>query len=267
MPLDLTGAIKVGLDILTTTVNEKTKKILAQLGDVFRQSTDTDNAEWWQHVGFASRPPKPQAGKASAQAASLSAGDHDIIFASQDLRGLELYGALGHGETCLYAAGENGTGQARLLLKGTGAIAFYTTEGNSATGNAVTLQLLPSGAIHIGSPIGGISIADGKMTLMTASGAGVQLASGGVTLTGTAVTANGSVVLGGPSATGVATQQSQLALTTSLIAFLTASQAFYNFPGIAALSGGTAAPAAAAAAALGVIAALPTNYSLGVKAA
>lgn len=264
---NLGGAVKVGLDVLTTTVNDKTHAIQAQLGDVYRESTDTDNAEVWQQVGFLSRPPKPQAGKASAQAVTLTAGDHDVVIATRDLRGLELAGAIGFGETILYAAGEDGKGQARILLKKDGTVAIYTLKDNKAGGNGITIQVRPSGEIHIGSPLGGISITDGKITMMSAAGAGVQLDSGGVTLTGTAVTANGSVVLGGPSATGVATQTSMLPLMTSLIAFLAASQAFYNFPGIAALSGGTAAPAAAAAAALAVIAALPTNFSLGVKAA
>jgi hypothetical protein len=70
----------------------------------------------------------------------------------------------------------------------------------------------------------------------------------------------------GSAGTGVATQASLAPFMTSLLAFLTALQAFLNFAGVVAISGGTAAPAAAAAAALGVISALPTNYSLTVKA-
>ena len=67
-------------------------------------------------------------------------------------------------------------------------------------------------------------------------------------------------------ATGVATQTSQAAFVAALVAFVAAAQAFFNFPGIAALSGGTAQPAAAAAAALATTAVLPTNYSLRTKA-
>jgi hypothetical protein len=70
----------------------------------------------------------------------------------------------------------------------------------------------------------------------------------------------------GTGGTGVATQASQAALVASMTAFLTALQAFLNFPGIAALSGGTAQAAAGAGAALGVVLALPTNYSQTVKA-
>lgn len=68
-----------------------------------------------------------------------------------------------------------------------------------------------------------------------------------------------------PLASGVATSQSMTILLAQLIAFLAASQAFYNFPAIAALSGGTAQAAAAAAATLAATAALPTNFSLRTK--
>jgi hypothetical protein len=70
----------------------------------------------------------------------------------------------------------------------------------------------------------------------------------------------------GTGGTGVATQATLAPFMVSLLAFLTALQAFLNFAGVVAISGGTAAPAAAAAAALGVLSALPTNYSLTVKA-
>ncbi len=134
---DLKGMIQVGYDVLTTTINEKTKKILAQIGSVLAETTDADNAEWWQHIGFASRPSKPEAKKKAAQAVVLRAGDHDVIVASQDLRGLELYGNLKAGETCAYAAGEDGLGQARTLWRNDGAITHFTTEGNVAGGKVI----------------------------------------------------------------------------------------------------------------------------------
>src|SRR5262245_39231356 len=97
---DLRGLIQAGFDILTTAVDKATKKITAQLGSVVGKTTDSDGAEWWQHYGLASRPPKPEAGKQAAQAVVLRTGDHDICVASQDLRGLELYGSIDHGEAC-----------------------------------------------------------------------------------------------------------------------------------------------------------------------
>lgn len=135
--LDLAGFIQVGFDILTTVVNEKTRKVLAQIGSVLAEKTDADNAEWWQHVGFLSRPSKPEAKTKAAQAVVIRAGDHDIIIASQDDRGRQLYGNLKEGETCVYASGVNGLGQARSLWRDDGAITHYTTEGNVAGGRGI----------------------------------------------------------------------------------------------------------------------------------
>lgn len=71
---------------------------------------------------------------------------------------------------------------------------------------------------------------------------------------------------GNELATGIATQATQAAFVSAVVTFAGALQAFFNFPGVAAISGGTAQPAAAAAAALATTAALPTNYSLRTKA-
>jgi hypothetical protein len=74
------------------------------------------------------------------------------------------------------------------------------------------------------------------------------------------------VNLGMAPAGGLATQVT-LAPTVALrVSFLAGLQAFFNFPGIAALSGGTAQAAAALCAALAVAEALPTNYTQTVKA-
>jgi hypothetical protein len=138
---DLKGLLKVGIDILTTTVNKTTKKILAQTGNAVAQTTDSDSVEWWQHYGYASRPPKPEPGKQAAQALVLNKGDYDIAIASQDLRGLELYGTLDHGETCVYSAGDDGKGQARALFKKDGSVHLYTRKGNTESGGGMVVQL------------------------------------------------------------------------------------------------------------------------------
>lgn len=268
MPYDLAGLFFIGKDVLTTTVNKVTRKISAQIGSVRGEVAESDNVEWWQHVGFASRPSKPTKGRAAAQALGINRGDYDIAFASQDVRSLAIYGELDHGETCLYAAGEDGDAQARILLKKDGSIGLYSLQGNVAGGASVTVQVLPSGAINLAGPFGGISIADGKTTILSGAGAGVQLDANGVTLVGQTVVANGSVVLGDATATGVATMASQAAMTALLVTLCTAIAAHLNDPlnvGATAASA-TAKPAAAAAVALGVAAVLPTNYSLAVKA-
>jgi hypothetical protein len=178
---DLRSFVHVGYDILTTTVNAVTKKILAQLGDVHRETTDTDNAEWWQHIGFASRPPKPVAKKKAAQAVVIKAADHDIVIASQDLRGLDLYGNLDHGETCIYAPGEDGTGQARVLLKKNGSIAAYTRVGNTADGAGMIVQLdAENDSIRITNGAGYGLIIDGDgVRVFAGSAAGLTVGSNG----------------------------------------------------------------------------------------
>lgn len=204
---DLRGAIQVGYDILTTTVNKVTKKILVQLGDVHKQTTDTDNAEWWQQVGFASRPPKPDAGKKAAQAVCIRAGDHDICIASQDLRGLDLYGNLDHGETCLYAPGTTGTGQARVLLKKDGSINLYTRKGNTSGGAGMIIQVdAENGAIRLVNDKGYGIIIDSDGVKITAGNSALTLTgSGDATLVGKGQTqVDGSgVVIGSLAIPGV----------------------------------------------------------------
>ena len=75
------------------------------------------------------------------------------------------------------------------------------------------------------------------------------------------------VTIGGDTATGVATMQSQAQLMAAIAALCVALQPFANFPTISGLSGGTSAAVAGAAATLGALTALPSNYSLKVRAA
>lgn len=234
---DLKSLIQVGYDILSTTVNKTTKKILVQLGNVFKETTDTDNAEWWQHVGFASRPPKPEAKKRAAQAVVFKAGDHDIILASQDLRGLELYGNLSDGETCLYAPGEDGNAQARILLKKDGSINLFTKQGNVASGKGMGIFVNVDGSVSVVSHSGAAMLigSDGSIKLFNGS-AGIQLTAGGdVKINGGKVSISGaSIVLGG-SAPGAVVTSIDLASLVAIIA-----------TGLGA-TGGTTASAAAAA--------------------
>lgn len=74
--------------------------------------------------------------------------------------------------------------------------------------------------------------------------------------------------IGGPTATGVATLETMTTLFFAIGLFFTAAQAFFNFPLIAALSGGTAQAAAGAAAnVIAQLAAFPSHFSTRVKAA
>lgn len=149
------SVIRIGAHVLNTAVDAVTGTILAFLGDVVQAeaggpgAADGDGAEWWQHVGFLSRPSKPDLGKAAAETVTVARGGVDAVIASRDVRGQELAGELAHGETCLYAPGETGTGQARVLLKKDGSIHAYTRKGNTADGTGMTLQIdATAGAIR-----------------------------------------------------------------------------------------------------------------------
>lgn len=217
---DLRGLIQIGFDILTTTINSATKKILAQLGDVQKESSDTDNAEWWQHVGFASRPPKPQKGKKAAQACVIKAGDHDVIIASQDLRGLELYGQLGHGESCMYAPGEDGEAQGRILVKGNGSINLFTKAGNDSGGAGMGIFINPDGSISIAGSEGNAVLlkADGSVNVFNASG-GIQVKADGhvkIASSSKVEISGGSITLGGPAALPLAVGPQVVTAITAL---------------------------------------------------
>ncbi len=268
---DLKGMIQVGFDVLTTTINEKTKKILAQIGSVLAETTDADNAEWWQHVGFASRPSKPEAKKKAAQAVVLRAGDHDVIVASQDLRGLELYGNLKAGETCTYAAGEDGTGQARTLWRDDGAITHFTTEGNvpggkviySRTGSGIDADTGLMDGFVWAAPWGTVKFDQSGFHVVHESGAEFHL--GGIAgmpapldqiatyckIEAAAVTTTSSAQsLGAGTTQPLAFAAGTLALGTAIQAALTAIQAC-----LTASSGGTVNAASVTAAATAVTAA------------
>lgn len=125
------------LDVLYTTVTEKTGRVLAQIGSITGRTVDGVNAEWWSHVGFISRPGKPVSGKVSAKCIALRRGSTDAIIASEDLRGNALKGNLDNGEACAYAGGPEGTGQARTLWKKDGSVTQYTTDDNTDAGKSV----------------------------------------------------------------------------------------------------------------------------------
>lgn len=213
--LDLAGLIKVGVDILTTTVSKLTKKIVAQLGSVEEETTDADNVEWWQHVGFASRPPKPDPKKKAAQAVTIAGGDRDVVIASQDLRGLELYGNLDHGETCLYAAGPDGLAQARVLLKKDGSINIFTKKGNAASGTGMGLFVNPDGSVTIVSHNGAAMMigSDGSLKIFNGNGALQIDAGGAVKISGSKVSISApAIILGGTVPGAVITSIDMLAL-------------------------------------------------------
>lgn len=259
----LAAAFQIGVDVLRAVRSAKTKAVLFQTGSVTGDTVDADNVESWQHFGIVSMPGEASAGKEAPQIIAFRRGDRDVAVAGRDTRGLELAANLKPGETCIYAAGKDGTGQARMLMKQNGAIAFYTTKDNAEGGDGITFSINPDGSFCMMSPLGGISIIESKITVLSATGSGVELSASGVSVIGSSVTLGGG--LNPPS--GVMTYYTALggivpALTAFAAAFTTLSNAMA--PIIAA---STALPAekTAATAAFGALsglaAAITTAFS------
>ncbi len=179
---DASALFFIGVDILKSTVSAVTNKIFIQIGDAIGQTTLADNVSWWQHVGFASRPPIPVPGKQAAQAVVIKRGDRDIAIASQDLRGLETYGNLADGETCVYAPGADGNSQGRVILKDDGSVALYTTDSNAPGGNMVMLRISPQGGLEFTSQWGSLTFDQTGFHVRTQ--AGPRLDMGGISLPG-----------------------------------------------------------------------------------
>lgn len=196
----LSGLIQVGVDILNSVRDAVTKTTLLVTGDVVGEQTETDKVEHWQHVGITSRPPKPAAGKQACQGIVIRRSDHDVCIATRDLRGQALAAELDYGETCMYAPGADGDAQGRIIIKGNGNVAVYTTKGNTASGTGVTIQANADGSVHMGSEFGGISIDADGITIAHSSGAAIKLSGGNVTVIGQAVAINGGAVSLGANA-------------------------------------------------------------------
>lgn len=202
----LGGLIDIGMDVLSTTVSAKTRKILVQVGNVLKKTVESNAVEWIQHVGIVSLPSTAVPGKNAAQCIVLKTGDHDVVIGSSDLRGLELAGELKSGETCVYAAGEDGEGQARALFKANGGIHLYTRKGNRPDGVGMTFQIdAQAGALRMLNDKGFAIVIDEAGVKMTAGKASLTLSSSGdVTLVGTGKTQvdGSSVVIGSVVAPG-----------------------------------------------------------------
>lgn len=199
--------IQIGVDVLSTIVDKVNNRVLAYLGDVKAQQGDSDAAQWMQHVGWCSLPSLPVAGKSAAQCVTVRRSDSDFVIASQDSRSLMMYGGIGPGEFCAFAAGANGTSQGRILGKTDGSVQLYTRQGNAAGGNGMVVQLdAANNAFRALNGLGFGIIADANGVTITSGAASLTLGQdGSVTLVGTAkVQVDGpSVVLGSLVAPGV----------------------------------------------------------------
>jgi hypothetical protein len=58
-PPNKSGLFQIGVHVLNTVIDKVTGTILALTGDSYQASPDSTRVEWWQHVGFISRPSAP----------------------------------------------------------------------------------------------------------------------------------------------------------------------------------------------------------------
>lgn len=229
----------IGINVLKTTVDTTTKTILAQLGDVIGSDVEGDNAEWWQHVGFSSRPSNPVAGVSAAEAIGIRASDRDLCFGSRDLRSQGIYGSLSDGETCVWAGGSDGAAQGRILLKANGNVSVYTAQGNVAGGPSVTMQANADGSINLASQYGAIQISNAGIKLMFGNSSGIQCDANGVTFIGTNLGINASSVgLGSVPVQGVCLDAEMRLQLLAIVAAITAINAAFQ-----ATAGGGTLPA------------------------
>lgn len=212
---------QIGVDVMSTSVSKTTRKILAQTGNVNGEGrSDSDNVEWWQHVGFASRPAKPEKGKQAAQCITIRNGTIDCAVASQDMRGLAVYGELADGETCIYATGEDGKAQARVLLKANGSINLYTRENNASDGKGMGVFINPDGSVSIASHNGAAVLigTDESIKIFNKSGGVQVLPDGSIKLaSGAKIDISGAAIsLGGPAGLPVALGPNVVTAITNL---------------------------------------------------
>jgi len=114
-------------DIMSSELDETTGTITYSLGDAVNSRTISTDALPFQEIGFVSRPANVLEDKTDApQAFSISTTDEDIVIGARDVRGQKLYRNIAPGETCLYASGTTGEGQALVYLKDDSSINLYT---------------------------------------------------------------------------------------------------------------------------------------------
>lgn len=133
------------LNILNVALADDNNSVEVQMGDVFSQDVESFTAQWVQHSGFCSLPPNAVPGKTASEGMLLKGTNRDFVFASRDVASQANYGNLKPGESCIYAAGPDGTGQARVMAKADGTVNLYTTDTNKNDGNGVYFQVAPNG--------------------------------------------------------------------------------------------------------------------------
>lgn len=263
--------IDVGVDILGTEVNDA-GTISCQTGDVVTKQVACANVEWWQQVGLASRPPKAQPGKAACQGVVIVRGDHDVCIGQRDIRTNRIYGNLKDGETCLFAAGDDGLAQGRVSIKANGRVVLSTKDTNTNDGHDIYLQVSPTKGLEFSSPWGVMRFGPLGFHVLHVGGARIDLGSiGGLpppfdvlssyaSIDAGATTIKGGVVSIGTDG-GLGNETAVLALQTALTQILAALTAISTTPAV--VGSPVLAPAALAPIAAAVTAAATAAPAIG----
>ncbi len=174
----------IGAAILSDTVDAVTNALTAQLGSITEEYVFSDSAEIYSDVGFVSRVGNAIAGKSAGECVAIK-GDRDIVIARRDLRGSEIYGNLGPGETCVYAGGTDGKSQGRVIIKNNGSVTLMTTENNLPAdqgGQPVAFRISPTGGLEFTSQFGSITLDKTGFHVKTAAGPRIDM--GGLVIPG-----------------------------------------------------------------------------------
>ena len=204
---NISSLFDIGASILGSTLNTKTGTITVQTGDAINSEVHSDGAEWWQHIGFASRAAKSIPGKSSCQSIAITQSRRDICIASRDIRGNTIYGNLKEGETAIYAAGPSNIGTGRTMYKDDGTLASIThlvQEVNSVDGNPILMQLSSDAKINIANSTYGAISLDTEGIHIASMGKLDLGCTGALGLVGATLALNAGAVLLGASSNPVA---------------------------------------------------------------
>lgn len=180
---NLEDLFNVGASIMGSNVNDKNNTISITTGDAVIKETTGRKTQFWQQVGFASRPALAAPGLGAAQTVNIVRANGDISIATRDLRDHAIYGNLSHGDTCVYGTGATGLGQARVYVNGNnGSITLYTTAdgpdggmANTDSGVGVYFRISPQG-MTFKSPFGNMTFDASGFHVQTITGAAIDLA-------------------------------------------------------------------------------------------
>jgi hypothetical protein len=185
--------IVTGVQILNISSGDTNNSIVAQVGDVISQDVESYTAQYIQQVGFVSLPPKAVPGVSGAECIMLRDVQRDMVIGSRDVATQANYGQLTYGETTIYGAGIDGTSQGRVMIKTDGSVTMYTTDDNTAAGNAVYIRVSPKG-FEFKSPFGKLTCDESGWHMANNSGARLDLIGNPNPVTGSSATLTGGTV-------------------------------------------------------------------------